>query len=782
MRKFFACAILLISLFLMISCDIELLTGEENINDYIYPYLEFTISEDESYYTAEVVEGTNLEEVYIPAFADYKDEAVPIKYFDGFSNKDDASDIKTIIFESSDTTATDKAAKETEGLVNIKIDKPAENSVWGYLPPVEKEGMEFIGWFIEGTSTQVFEGDTITNPIIEPRFRDHTLTKHEGKPATCMSSGWEEYVTCSTCSYTTYKEIPKLSHSLSHHSAVEATCTENGSREYWSCFNCNSTFSDAEGVSKIDEVVILATGHKTFHVEKVEAECGKEGKEEHWKCERCHALFSDEEAENAVSETELVIPALEHNFVRSQFSAESTCTWDECTHCHETTNPTGHSWDEGVVTVEATETSKGTMRYTCTNCSITMDEDIAPLDVTHVHNWEDKEIIQKTCTKRGYTVRECSECHISYNYNYDDAEGHKTAVVEAKDATCTEGGNSKYYQCSVCLGLFKDRNAINSTTMAEITEGKTKLGHSWSEGYETNAGGHWHTCRRCDAVSTSEKHSFTNKVETAEHLKSSATCTDSAVYYYSCACERNGSETFTSGEALGHEKTHHEGQSASCIREGYHEYWTCSRCEKSFYDEACTNEITEANKNVIPMTSHTDSGTYTTAGSKGHQKKCSYCKQGYGDYISHTVQDFEWGGNDAVTHWHICRYCEYRAGEEKHNMGDFGTDTVCTVCGYTEKQEQTTGGSFSIESGSSEPTGTLSVTKQGLTHHVVFTPDEGIKIDTIEWYLDDEKMTEAVYECDFETPESRTYTVMCVIYSDISGNSYDEKIYGGKNQ
>ena len=354
MRKFFAFAIIFISLLLLISCDIELLTGEENINDYIYPYLEFTISEDESYYTAEVVEGTNLEEVYIPAFADYKDEAVPIKYFDGFSNKEDASDIKTIIFESSDTTATDKAAKETEGLVNIKIDKPAENSVWGYLPSVEKEGMEFIGWFIEGSSTQVFEGDPITNNTIEPRFRAHSLIKREKKDATCISAGYSE------------------------------TC--------WECTSCGKYFSDSEGKTVIDSTVAIpASGHSftswtldatagkwhrsctvcqkkeersynehaLVHHAAVDATCTKNGSIEYWQCSICNKYYSDDKAQNEITKEDIVVP----HHTLSNWDYDIDNHWKNCP-VDGVVFKAEHTWGKWV------EHTSGSVTHLFTECEI----------------------------------------------------------------------------------------------------------------------------------------------------------------------------------------------------------------------------------------------------------------------------------------------------------------------------------------------------------------------------------------------------------------------------
>ena len=49
-----------------------------------------------------------------------------------------------------------------------------------------------------------------------------------------------------------------------------------------------------------------------------------------------------------------------------------------------------------------------------------------------------------------------------------------------------------------------------------------------------------------------EAHSFTQENTGSEYLASSATCTQAATYYISCSCGAKGTETFTSGEALGH--------------------------------------------------------------------------------------------------------------------------------------------------------------------------------------------------------------------------------------
>ena len=52
-------------------------------------------------------------------------------------------------------------------------------------------------------------------------------------------------------------------------------------------------------------------------------------------------------------------------------------------------------------------------------------------------------------------------------------------------------------------------------------------------------------------------HAFDKQVITDEYKATDATCTEAATYYYSCSCGEKGTETFTSGNALGHSFTNY---------------------------------------------------------------------------------------------------------------------------------------------------------------------------------------------------------------------------------
>ena len=143
---------------------------------------------------------------------------------------------------------------------------------------------------------------------------------------------------------------------------------------------------------------------------------------------------------------------------------------------------------------------------------------------------------------------------------------HEMTHTAAVDATCTEPGNIEYWTCSGCRKLFSDENGST-----EITENDTviaALGHDLKKTEAkdatcTEAGNkeYW-TCSRCEKV-------FSDEAGTTETTVDAMTIA-----------------------APGHEMVHTEANEATCTEAGNKEYWTCSRCEKVFSDEAGTTETT----------------------------------------------------------------------------------------------------------------------------------------------------------------------------------------------
>ena len=81
---------------------------------------------------------------------------------------------------------------------------------------------------------------------------------------------------------------------------------------------------------------------------------------------------------------------------------------------------------------------------------------------------------------------------------------------------------------------------------------------------------------KCDVcgydMTAAHTHTYDQEVATPEHLKTEATCTSPAVYYKSCTCGANGTETFTSGSALGHD------YAAEWSSDATNHWHACTRC------------------------------------------------------------------------------------------------------------------------------------------------------------------------------------------------------------
>ena len=85
---------------------------------------------------------------------------------------------------------------------------------------------------------------------------------------------------------------------------------------------------------------------------------------------------------------------------------------------------------------------------------------------------------------------------------------------------------------------------------------------------------------------SAHEHAYDRQVASANYLAKDATCTEKAVYYYSCPCGEKGTATFTYGEALGHSFTNYvSDNNATCTQDGT-KTAKCDRCDE-------TNTVTD---------------------------------------------------------------------------------------------------------------------------------------------------------------------------------------------
>ena len=138
----------------------------------------------------------------------------------------------------------------------------------------------------------------------------------------------------------------------------------------------------------------------------------------------------------------------------------------------------------------------------------------------HTYNQtiSEKEYLKKaaTCTEAAVYYKSCAcgafDPDESGTFEFGEALEHdyKDVAGTAKAATCTEAGKEADQECSRC------HNVITGAEIARLA------------------------------------HTFDQEAATDKYLKTPADCTHKAVYYKSCACGEKGTETFESGEALGH--------------------------------------------------------------------------------------------------------------------------------------------------------------------------------------------------------------------------------------
>lgn len=284
-------------------------------------------------------------------------------------------------------------------------------------------------------------------------------------------------------------------------------------------------------------------------------------------------------------------------------TTDPTCVkWGErlelCTKCLETREvkdlrPTGHTWDDGVITLEPTCVS-GERVYRCTKCQDTRKEGVAPL---YAHRWDLGEItVEPTCTESGKRVYHCMECDATRDLVIKNLDHDLTPSEVTKEPTCTKAG-VRAYSCVRCKESWTkpipatDHDWDNGTVTvgwncgkagektyacANCTETKTETvkatgNHQWGAAAITKeatcekVGELYYTCGVCKAVKREEMpaagHSWDNGEVTA-----APTCGEAGLLTYSCV---NCTETKTKTISPTEEHNWEEGVCSVCAAPEY---------------------------------------------------------------------------------------------------------------------------------------------------------------------------------------------------------------------
>ena len=444
---------------------------------------------------------------------------------------------------------------------------------------------------------------------------DHSWELVSTTPATCTIGEIQHYK-CSVCGET--KDVT-LSNPLGEHSWDEgkvtkkATCTEDGEKTY-TCTVCNTTKTE----------VIPATGHQHKEVRNAKkATCTEDGYTGDTYCKDCGEKL----------ETGSVIKKLGHTWDNGVITKEATETEEgvktyTCKTCGETKTEkipaTSHHWDHGTITKKATCTENGEKTYYCTDadCNKTYVETIPATG----HSWDDGKVTEAaTCKKEGIKTYTCKNCGETKTESIPKTEHQWDNGKVTKEATCKEEG-SKTYTCSIC-----------GDTKTEVIP---KKDHTWDEGKVTKK----------------------------------ATCTEDGLKVYTCkSCGETKEEAL---KATGHQHTELRNEKkATCTEEGYTGDTYCTDCGELIKKGSATEK---ANHNW-EVTSE-EKATCEKDGSKTYT--CADCKETktetipatghkFGDWQTVTTQSVFTGGVQK----RICSIC---GKEETRNVGNQLKATIKT--------------------------------------------------------------------------------------------------------
>ncbi len=333
--------------------------------------------------------------------------------------------------------------------------------------------------------------------------------------ATCTQDGVMTY-TCTLCEEERTEPITKLGHDF----AGEWQSDADG---HWhKCSRCDAT-DDAVAHTMKDGEIITAPTVDEQGTQKIACEvCGYESVK--------------------------TLPVLAGHSAAAEWSSDKDYHWHACTaheNCPELLDKAEHEWTETGRT-DATATENGKVTYECSVCKATKEEILYYDGHVAATEWSsDKTHHWHACTAH----ENCAEQMDKAEHAWDDGE-------VTKAATCAQKGE-KTFTCETC-GATK-------------TEVIAQLDHDFTGDWLSDAEGHWHKCKNCDATDTKAAHDmiYKNDEASGKHIGECKVCgykgspadhvwgegevTTPATLYaegertFTCACGATRTETIAAG-------------------------------------------------------------------------------------------------------------------------------------------------------------------------------------------------------------------------------------------
>lgn len=275
--------------------------------------------------------------------------------------------------------------------------------------------------------------------------------------------------------------------------------------------------------------------------------------------------------------------ALIHNYEFNSFiwNIDNTCNAKTiCANCLNEELITAIVTYEVIKEANCNESGNGKYKAKVTINGIDYEDSktvLIPIDPTK-HNFVEFGKLLPNCLEDGHeSGKECSLCHhkeggsvlpaTGHNFigdfaPYDENHHFKTCknCHEKQICDCNFSEDFKYNETShynECIMCGNKSNIANHT----YDDGKCTIcnqldpnacSHNYIDSYDSHS--HYKICEFCLKIDeeTRINHTYDQENTNGIYLKTEATCTNKAIYYYSCICGAKGIETFVFGESLGH--------------------------------------------------------------------------------------------------------------------------------------------------------------------------------------------------------------------------------------
>ena len=475
----------------------------------------------------------------------------------------------------------------------------------GFTAPA---GKQFKGWstdasgaVIEGTTYNV-TGDVTLYAIWENKPHTHTYSTEW---STDSANHWHE-CTCGDKKDLAPHVDANNDHNcdvcgkkMSDHTGGTATCKDKAT-----CTICGQKYGSLAGHNYKTEWSTDETNH--WHEcsvcgDKKDEAAHVDANKDH-NCDVCGKKTSDHTGGTATCKDKATCTICgqkygelaAHNY-KTEWSTDETNHWHECSVCGDKKDEAAH-----IPGAAATETTP----QTCTICGYVIKAALG-----HTHNFNQKNTSETylksaaTCAKKAVYYYSCT-CGEKGTETFESGK----LAAHAYKTTWSNDNASHWHSCYVCgdkkdeevhIDKNKDHNCdVCDKKMTDHTGGTATCkdratcsicgekygslaGHVYKTTWSYDETNHWHECSVCgskkdeeahipgeEATETTHQtctvcgyvikaaighvHSYTEKNTDEKYLKTPATCTAKAVYYYSCSCGNKGTETFESGDMLAH--------------------------------------------------------------------------------------------------------------------------------------------------------------------------------------------------------------------------------------